>query len=532
MKRWLFRCVTVMALVVIVSIQPAMAKQFLVGGEPLNLFAYASQSVQFSTVGDHYDTEQSLQQALFNFLVEGDYRPREDLTLYVSSLLTADLAYWFKDHDTSWEEKLFTESKDKLFVDDEYWQLLKEAHITWTPGPFLFRLGKQIVSWGEMDFFRIMDQINPLDSRRGFSDVEFETTVIPVWLMRAEWWPTLQVGWLEELGFQFVFNPNADFIPDQNPTTGNDAGGIWSAAYAYDNPLYPPFPTGLGLGTPKMYVGALEEYLEEPEAWKEGQEYGGRISLKIKGSILSVNGFYGRDNSTLELMTGQKEDPVLSPLLAPLLGQAVPYLGTASDGTSVIYPIYKGDYPRQKYVGVTWTGDLPIRSSTLGGVNPLLRMEVRYQIGKAFKNYEETELYKSDFLDTGVGIDWKVKIPVLNPRAYFTISPQFFYNRILDYPSSSEFPNGLWDLPDNDYYTVTLLLNTSYINGKLIPQLAWAHDINRQAHIILPSLAYSYSREWNFKLEGGFMMGAEENTGFWLFRNKDYIAVKIKYSWG
>jgi hypothetical protein len=45
----------------------------------------------------------------------------------------------------------------------------KYANIgTWTPGDFLFRVRKQIVRWGETDGFRLMDQINPLDQRRGF----------------------------------------------------------------------------------------------------------------------------------------------------------------------------------------------------------------------------------------------------------------------------------------------------------------------------------------------------------------------------
>ena len=45
-----------------------------------------------------------------------------------------------------------------------YWQLLKEVHLTWTPKNFNFRVGKQIVVWGETDGFRLMDQINPLDT--------------------------------------------------------------------------------------------------------------------------------------------------------------------------------------------------------------------------------------------------------------------------------------------------------------------------------------------------------------------------------
>ncbi len=76
--------------------------------------------------------------------------------------------------------------------------------------------GKQIVSWGELLAFRIMDQINPLDGRRGFLDIEFETTIIPIWLFRADYYPKIKLSWLQDLGFEFVYNPNADFIPNQD----------------------------------------------------------------------------------------------------------------------------------------------------------------------------------------------------------------------------------------------------------------------------------------------------------------------------
>ena len=522
----LIHSVLAASLILVFSAQPAMAKQFTVFGEPLVLGAYAAQTLQVGLTGDHYDTERGVQQALTSLFAEADYRPRHDLTLYLSGLFAVDWIYELKDEDFTWTQKDFWKSRDALFVDDKDWQLLKEAHITWTPGRFYFRIGKQVVSWGEMDFFRIMDQINPLDQRRGFSDVEFESTIIPIWLVRTEFWPQINLSWMEQLGFQFVFNPNAEWISDQNPTTGNERGGIWSAAYLYDNPAYNPDIPLLSIGTPKMYVGELWETIEKPERWNEdGFEYGVRMSVMTHGNMLTLNGFYGRENSYVEVLKGFVVDPVLT----ELLGEPVPGFGTASDGTSIFYPVYEGYHPRQKYVGLTWTSDLPfLRSSLLGGVTPLLRMEVKYQFDKVFKDKDEIFFYKSDFLDTGIGIDWKTKIYALNPRAYFTIMPQFFFNRILDYPSDFE----LWDLPDENYYTATLVVSTSYMNGKLIPQVAWANDINRRANLILPSLSYSYSREWNFKLEAGIMMGKEENTGFWLFRNKDYIAVKAKYSWG
>ena len=286
--------VLLLVLLLGVSVQPAHARQFTLWGKPLNAFGFASQSASISLKGDHYHVEKGLQQALLVVFAEADYSPRDDTTLYISGRLTMDLIYELKHDDRSWNDKGFAKSRSRMYIDDRSWQFLQEAHVTWTPWSFLFRVGKQIVSWGEMDFFRIMDQINPLDDRRGFSDVEFENTIIPIWLVRAEWWPELNLGWLNEFGIQFVFNPNAQWIPNQRLETGNDFGGIWSAAAELDNPLYQM----LGIGTPNLYIGAPDlNHVYEPDNWSDDAfEYAVRLSLMIKGSILTLNGFYGLEN--------------------------------------------------------------------------------------------------------------------------------------------------------------------------------------------------------------------------------------------
>jgi hypothetical protein len=528
MRRLFVFFISIIMLSLFFSGQIVVAKEFIVGGSPLELFGYISQSAQISMQDDQYDTEEDLQQALMNVFMEADYRPKSNLMFYLSGMLTVDWIYQIKDDDSSWENKLFDGSKAELNVDDEYWQLLKEAHVTWAPSNFLFRVGKQIVSWGEMDFFRIMDQINPLDNRRGFSDIEFESTVIPTWLLRGEWWPKSHIKGVEEIGLQLVYNPNADFIPDQNSTTGNDAGGIWSAAYEYENFFYPlnEYVPG-AFGTPILYVGALDETIKEPDKWEDG-ELGIKISMMVKGNLLTLNGFYGRENSPVTLNTGYKTDPVLNPTLEPILGLPIPLLEAAEDGNTIYFPTYAGYYPRQKYVGATWSCDLPFRSSALGGITPILRVEALYQVDKTFKDSLESMYYESDYLNTGIGIDWKIKVPLINPSAGIGVSPQFFYSRIIDYPDGFE----LYDLPDKDYYVTTLYLNTQYMNAKLVPEFAWAWDHNNDAHMILPSLTYHHNTRWTYSVDAGFFQGDKRNKSMWLFRNKDYISVKVKYNWG
>ena len=63
-----------------------------------------------------------------------------------------------------------------------------------------------------------MDQINPIDQRRGFTDVEFENTIIPIWLIKGEYYPKMNLGWLQDLGFELTMNPNVTFIPRPDDT--------------------------------------------------------------------------------------------------------------------------------------------------------------------------------------------------------------------------------------------------------------------------------------------------------------------------
>jgi hypothetical protein len=455
-----------------------------------------------------------------NAFVEADYRPGEELTLYGSFMLTVDWNYIFDENDEEWIAKRFDLSKGRLFVDDAYWQIVKELHVTWTPGDFLFRLGKQAVSWGEMDVRRVTDQINPIDERRGFTDIQFETVKIPIWLLRAEYWPEVSVGgWLTELGFQFIFNPNADFIPNQGLTTGNEAGGIWAIDVTF------PVPSGI----PRQYgdtwrLGAPVEFIDEPSSWDpEGFEYGLRISAQIKDTILNVMGFYGIENLPAVASPGFVPHPDLPPVLG------FPKLTLDADGIYSVNQILVGDYPLQKFVGLAWTADLAfLSSSAMGGVSPVLRLEAMYEFDKKLNDALQSTLHETDLFRVGVGVDWKVKINALNPRAYFFIMPQFFWDRVIDYPS--DFTLLLY--PEKDYMFVDILLETTYYNAKWKPSLAYSYDITSEAHMIIPSITYRPNSTWSFILEGLYLDGAKRDQSYWIFRNKDYVAIKVKLNLG
>jgi hypothetical protein len=502
MKIMRWKQLSILVLIVLAAlVGRAGAKDFMLFGEPFSLLGYASQTVGYSLKGEHYDTEKDFQTALFNLFLEGKYTPYKDLQFYASTKLTADWIYDLKSNDSSWNDKLFDKSRAHLHIDDKYWQLLNEAHVTWSSGKSLIRVGKQIVSWGQTDGFRLMDQINPLDQRRGFGDVQFENTIIPIWLVRAEYYKPVMSSWLQEIGVQFVFNTNADFIRNQGIQVGNDVGGIW--APNVEIPLGGPYPFDFA------HLGSAFLNIEKPGHFNhKGYEYGVKLEAMIFDAIVTLNGYYGRD-----------KDPVL------MVSPVAPLTTFASDGRPLFHLFQEGFYPRMKFVGGTFTRDVPfLKIPVWGSPSPVVRLEAFYASNNTFGTNINT-FEKYDELRWAIGVDWKVNIRFLNPKAGFSISPQFYHRRIFDFPT-----NGLAGV-EKDNYTTTLAISSSYLNARLTPSVFWMHDINNRADFFKLQLSYIYSNNWRFILGAMLLSGEEKGKSFDLFRNKDQVFCKIEYRW-
>lgn len=472
-----------------------------VGGKPLLITGYLNQGVSVGIAGDEFDTKENFQSAITQLLVETEYNPSPATKIFVSGKLNVDWAYGINDHNGEWNDKGFDKSDDKLYLLDDWDDFLNEAHITWSPSNFLFRVGKQIVSWGETEGFRLMDQINPLDQRRGISDVEFETTIIPIVLFRGEYtMPTVSTVF-QDLTFQFVFNPNADFRGDKGIVPGNDRSGIWAPHVTI--PLGGPFPTDFA------YLGSFDENIKEPDNWDpDGYEYGFRMSALVWDSILTLNYFYGRDNvpvSTVEPLPPRMEV-------------------NAWDNRMVLHLPSVGFYPRFKFAGATFSTDLYwLKAKFLGDVSPVIRLETFYAFDSTFGTAINT-LEKKDELRWAIGVDWKVRIPVLNEKAFFFISPQFYHRKIIDYPDGFD----LAGLEDDNYQT-SLTLTTTYFRARLRPVFFWMRDITTESNLFKIQAQWEQSHRWNYTLGVLLIDGEKTGLGFEPLENKDQIYFTVAY---
>ena len=531
------------------SSRPAVAINFQVAGRPGMFMGYLNQGAQFGIAGDHYDTRSGFQAAILQLLLEVNYAPSPRLGMFVSTNVNVDWAYPILQSDTRWTEREFDKSKDNLFVLDDYETILKEAHVTWAPGNFIFRLGKQIVAWGETDGIRLMDQINPLDTRRGISDVEFETTIIPIWLLKAEYYLTSRPTWVQDLGLEFVFNFNADFIADKSFATGNNVYGIWAAnvpagdfydltslglpglAYLPTDvisefpPLLQPLFNALLSRFPILpgRLGAVNAIIDEPKAWDPDYfEYGLRLKTVIQDTIITLNGFYGRANSPVTVGVPK-----------------LPEIRVASDGVLIVEPTVQGFFPLFRFAGFTLTRDFPkLYLEALGGVAPVLRVEALYAFDSTFASYgkvglldqltgQTEEFGQHDEIRYAIGVDWKVKIRWLNPRDGFRISPQFIQRHVCGFPSDY----GLMDaggLPveENNYYA-TLMVQTTYFHNKLVPTVFWQRSWQGAltGDLIIAQLGYERSYHWNYTVQAVWA----EGDGLAPLDHKDNISVTVAY---
>ncbi len=499
--------------VLLAAWSPASAKMFKVGGKPATVQGYISQSVSGSLAGDNYDTEEGVNQALMNLFVEGDVKLSSDLSFYGAGMLTMDWMYDLKNNDSSWKEKRFNESRDTLYMDDEWWQLLKEAHLTYTPGDFTFRIGKQVVRWGEMIALPVNDVIMPTDNTHGMAEVELETLYIPIPLVNASYGTFVDAGPFQTLDIQFLFNPNADFIPSTLNVYGNDRAGIWA----------------LDLVEPGVRYGREDVAIDDPDSFDSDYfEYGLKISANTDNSIFSLMGFYGINNTPSVAMGGDlSTTPALFGFPGVTDDSFLPdfsdFAVYDTDGRAVVNLASVGEYVDEKFVGASWSTELPFSSAALGNVKPMLDVEVSYRFDDAFLVMDWTtgaiNKLETDKLVIGLGATWKFKVPW--QKGFVSLTANAVYNEYMDDDVAE-----MAEVEENwlDYY---FDISTTYKKWDIVPGVFVYAEQDWDMIQIAPYITWAPSSDWWVSLSASFFEGAQHRE--WGLENKDSVTLKATW---
>lgn len=418
---------------------------------------------------------------------------------------------------------------------------LFEAYLNYSKGPLFVRIGRQNLSWGETDVFRLLDQINPLDASFGGFLVALDERRIPLDMLRVVY-GLGGVGPLSEL------NLEGFAVLDDEVSTPVPSGSPWST----------PNPPG------------IRGFLKKPARNFTDMRGGGRI-IGVWGEFMfSVAHYYTfLDASTVRVVT---------PETAPPLRLSEFQEASRRDETGqYLFDNYQVNvlFPKVQISGATLTFGIPQLSA-------IVRSEFAYFYAEPFfKNSAPDQLFgpvadlntfmltpgyrqvpcppgvtnevclryksdidRSDVIRWSIGMDMDRYIRVLNPQQSFVLSGQIFGTHILDFDDTKlrsvkdDFGFGHFAIPVRDPHTDnqtfvnldqhqfinTLSISTAYRSGAISPALIFLYDW-QGAWLVQPGITFTRD-PFRFIVQYNYIDGQFNGIGF--LRDRDNLIFQIE----
>jgi hypothetical protein len=425
---------------------------------------------------------------------------------------------------------------------------LFEAYIDYTKGPFFIRLGRQNLSWGETDVFRLIDQINPLDASFGGFLVALDERRVPLDMLRM------------------VYG-----LGSQGPFAEIDLEGY----VALDDQVAEAVPAGSPWATPNP--PGIRGFVKKPARNFTDARGGGRVIAVLGDFTLSVAHYYTYlDAPTLRIVT---------PTTAPL---------AKGETRATADPINLGDFEAAVREGRTsrflvdrfhanqWFPKMQISGATMSFSVPQLSAVVRSEFayfyaepfylnsapnqllgpaltgritpgyrqvgadpvsGKPLLRYK-SDIDRSDVIRWSLGMDVNRYIRFLNPSQSFVISGQVFGSHILAFNDKSltkaapNFGFAHFSVPVRDphrnnqafvnldpYQIInTLSVSTSYYSGIVSPALVFLYDW-QGAWLVQPGVTFVRD-PFRLTVQYNYLDGQFNGIGF--LRDRDNLIFQLE----
>ncbi|MEW6442553.1 MAG: DUF1302 family protein [bacterium] len=399
---------------------------------------------------------------------------------------------------------------------------LWECYLDLSRGPIFFRVGRQNLSWGETDLFRLLDNINPLDNTFGGPFEDLDDRRIPLWMLRGSY-NFGDVGPIKSLSLESFWVP-----------------GFWDVRVAPWAPKGTPYSAPL----PEDLLRFLR--FSYPGKNMDNSRWGFRV-MGLVGSNLNMSiGHYRTflDTPALRAVV-TSESPVLIDINAleleasyepvHITGAAMNYFESY---TNVVFRGEVGwfwDEPvliPQKNLSVLYGPVLPLPDAVLDEATRLFGLDVRdLGLNGLPLDPQSGTIPTKDFLRYMIGLDKQFWVRPLNSTTMFFLSLQYFGQWVPDYDKRmrqglSLYPNPVdFAAVKETEHVVTSVLNTSYEEGTITPQLALAYDV-RGAWLIQPSVNYIYEP---FRISFQYSIIEGRFTNFGAFRDRDQITLILSY---
>ncbi len=400
--------------------------------------------------------------------------------------------------------------------------VLTEAYIDIINGPLQFKIGKQIVVWGDLDINRAADVVNPLDLRFGFPGIDtWEELKRGIWMIRAFYQSQLPGNLL----FEVIFNPG-DFKMTLLPEEGTQ----WGAPYHASNQFLPA--TGFGAGH-----WLFEKMRRDAPGWnlKDNYEFG----FRLRGYTWDIDW-------TLMYYNSLQDGPIANPNRAgdffrQYLTAAIPAQITGSEinpGDWPDYQVFK--YKRSQVIGGTMQAFITRGRITRGSI---LKAEWFYEIGTPFNKGtrgSSSDIYKETRRDVlGLALNWyqKISIPGITQSRIctgkqFELSLTYFFEKIFNHdhdlvqdirnhrPGDSVAENiTLWFMQAMFNQTINLVFIGNY----------WTRIDKWMA---VPTISYIFpGRHWRADVAMALYGGAKNEYTHGIMDHKDSIILRLRYEW-
>lgn len=385
---------------------------------------------------------------------------------------------------------------------------IREAYLEIPVGDrVLLSLGKQQVAWGESDFFQAMDMVHGFDyTWRSFLEPANEDLRKPLIMANA------MIDIPEADGqLQLLYRPGWDSA-GQVGNSYDIEGGRWSGT-PYKGVYFP------GL-TPYAY--------DHPEGDQDDATYG-----------IRWNGQWGDYGYSFAYLRTHNPDPVMNVASNPYKGVF------ASNGIAgeVIFPMidvlgftlngYSGSGDFVWSTEFAYIDDAPFNIGTTGAPG-----DCGHFLGlDGFCGIEESDVLRTMFrIDKNLAFTQEL----LGTEKPAFFSAQLFNTWMLNHEDGMKLLVGQPENRKEHSSLLTFIFATSYMNGRLTPELVTGFDLSYGGGFAVPSVTYSLGDHWRFKAEADLFfddgsqsgfgdMAASDSSTFGWFKGNDQLAMSVTY---
>ncbi len=414
---------------------------------------------------------------------------------------------------------------------------LFEAYVDLSWASLFLRIGRQNLSWGETDAFRLLDQINPLDASFGGFLVSLDDRRVPLDMVRA-------VYSFEDIGPFSELNIEGYGAFDKNISSPTPAGSPWST----------PNPPG------------MRGVVKKPAQNFKDTRGGFRVTARVGELTLSAAHYYTfLDAPEVRIVTPRKNPPIslaafeqavnaglASQFIVDNFQANVLYPKIAISGLTASFPIPKWYAIIRSEAAVFWDEPFFKNSGATHLLGPVLsggqitpgyrQVGIDPATGSPLLSYEN-DIAHSHVVRWVLGIDINRYIRALNPQQSFIISGQMFGTHIVDFNDTSLASVGPYDfghfaIPvsepsrqnqslvniDQHQFVNTLSISTSFRSGVIKPQLVFFYDWQGswlvQPGITLTRDPFRLTIQYNY-LDGQY-------NGIGLLRDRDNLITQLE----